>query len=30
MGRMKIMGAHAMLIGLSGQVKAASKGTSPF
>jgi len=30
MSRMKIIGAHAMLIGLSGQVKAASNGISPF
>jgi len=30
MNRMKTIGAHVMLIGLSGQVKAASNGISPF
>lgn len=30
MNRMKISGAPVMLIGLSGQVKAASNGVFPF
>lgn len=30
MNRMKIIGAHVMLIGLSGQDKVASNGISPF
>lgn len=30
MNRMKIIGAHVMLIGLPGQVKTTSNGISPF
>jgi len=30
MSRMNIIGANAMLIGLSGQVRSASNGISPF